>query len=330
MGHEGLTEAPTIAIFILSILVLTVGFVLSDFFEKERAHIRGGAILFAIAGGTSILLRIFYPGFNRITLAASGVLVLSCFVGFFFGRYWEQGAALEQASRRRVRLYILGAFLGVGISGLFLGKYASSIDVPPRQNIEAFGKDKFVVDKKDLLMLREIAQTAQNNKDHDAVVKLMTWVIQFQPDEESFFHLRAHAYRSLGEYRMEIEDRKVVLRLNPGFEKNHLPIIEDYILLKEYDNAQRWIRENKGSISDHDSRIMFDFFDLVCEILRREEYSSQMVAFKKAISDYPLSKDFAERFWRWHVLLDFVDRTAPPQAKILIKQLVDTLKQTAR
>src|SRR6266446_3968137 len=87
-------------------------------------------------------------------------------------------------------------------------------------------KGKLVVSKDDLLELREIADSAYETKDYGTAVKVMTWAIRFQDDEESFYRQRARAYKRQGDYRNEIKDRIRVYELNPGRELNHLPIIE--------------------------------------------------------------------------------------------------------
>jgi tetratricopeptide (TPR) repeat protein len=194
-------------------------------------------------------------------------------------------------------------------------------------------KDKVFVDKQDLQDLREIADGANQKQDYDAAVKVATWALRYEPDYEEMYRIRARAYKRKGPdfYRDEISDRQIVLRLNPTRELNHLPIIEDYILLKEYQSARAWIKEHKGSLRDQDETIMFEFFDLSCDIAEGRDYASRMREFQTSIQHQPLSKKFVERTWEWDYLETFFKQNPFSESKkAAIKNTIQLMKTTAR
>jgi len=119
--------------------------------------------------------------------------------------------------------------------------------------------------------------------------------------------------------------------LNPAREQNQLPIIEDYILLKQYDNAQAWIHDHKKEIADQDVRVMFSFFDLVCMILKQEEHTARSKEFQLELVKAPLSKQFVEKFWKPEFLISFLNDNPFPQAsKTEVTNLIQALQETAR
>lgn len=189
-------------------------------------------------------------------------------------------------------------------------------------------KGKFLVEKTDLIHLREIANGAYERHDCTSTVQLMDWAIPFQPGEESLYRVRARANKRLGNHRRDIEDRMEVLRLNPTRERNHLPIIEDYIFLREYQSAEGWIDKYRDKLTDPDVKEMFEFFAVVCEILKGENASSRLTTFRNRVSTQPLSKRFAENFWEWDALIGFAERSAEP-SKTAILQLIDLLIRTS-
>src|SRR6266568_3806775 len=83
-------------------------------------------------------------------------------------------------------------------------------------------KGKVIVGERDLLSLREIAERAYDRQDYHAAAELLTWAIQFKSDDEFFYRMRARAFHRLGpdHYPAEIEDRKIVLKLNPYRDSN--------------------------------------------------------------------------------------------------------------
>lgn len=195
------------------------------------------------------------------------------------------------------------------------------------------GRGKFLVEKQDLLRLREIAARAYDRGEYDATVRLITWALKFQSDDEEFYRIRARAYKRLGPdyYRSEIEDRKIVFRLNPARELNHLPLIEDYVLLNDCKSASTWIRGHESALRDSDVRIMFRFFDIVCQILEGREYSGAVARFRAELVGHPLSKHFATRFWEWGDIIAFVGRSPIPEsARAAIKDLVQVMRDTAK
>src|SRR5437879_9820452 len=90
-------------------------------------------------------------------------------------------------------------------------------------------RGKFLGDKEDLLQLRQIADRAYDHGDYDAAIKLTSFALRFQKDDEELYRIRARAYKRLGPayYPKEIEDRKVEWNLNPARQQNQLFIIED-------------------------------------------------------------------------------------------------------
>ena len=157
----------------------------------------------------------------------------------------------------------------------------------------------------------------------------MRWAIRFNDDEESFYRTRARAYKRSGDYSKDLEDRMKVFKLNPGLERNQLFIIEDLILLKQNQNAEKWIRDHQGSINGPDERTMFGFFNLVCTILDGRDYSSQEKAFRARISQYPLTQHFEEKFWKPDFLLLFLERNSLPEtSKTEIEGLIQALHRT--
>jgi tetratricopeptide (TPR) repeat protein len=241
-------------------------------------------------------------------------------------------------------IYIASAILTILVSSLALIKHLRSAWPQRRQLYVAglclllfigvsalFVRGKVFVDKKDLLGLHEIADSAYEAKDYGATVKLMDWAIQFNDNEESFYRSRARAYKRMGDYRKDLEDRKKVFQLNPARELNHLAMIEDFILLKENRNAEAWIGEHENSIKGPDEKTMFQFFDLVCTILEGREYSPQMKEFRTKISQYPLTKRFAEKTWDWQFILTYLEQNPiSEQSKATIRGLIQVMKDTAK
>jgi hypothetical protein len=192
-------------------------------------------------------------------------------------------------------------------------------------------RGKLVVGKQDLLELREIANGAYEVNDYGTTIRLMSWAIRFEDDEESFYRERARAHKRQGDYRNEIRDRIRVFALNPSRETNHLPIIEDFILLGECDNARAWIRDHENSIKESDEKTMFGFFGLVCDILGGREYSSEEVELRKRVSQYPLTEHFAKKFWDWETLSTFVEQSSiSEQQKENVRSLVQLLQGTSK
>ena len=188
-------------------------------------------------------------------------------------------------------------------------------------------RGKLLVGKKDLLELREIANGAYEVKDYGTTVRLMSWALRFEDGEESFYRERARAYKRQGDYRNEIRDRIRVYELNPGRETNHLPIIEDYILLGECNDAQSWIRAHENSIKESDEKTMFGFFGLVCDILAGKEYTSEEIEFRQRVAQYPLTEHFSRHFWDWETLPRFVEQSSPSeQQKDKIENLIHLLQ----
>jgi tetratricopeptide (TPR) repeat protein len=193
-------------------------------------------------------------------------------------------------------------------------------------------RDKVLVDESDLITLREIADAANKTGDYDAAVKLTTWAVQFKPDDEELYRTRARAYKHKGPqfYPDEIADRQLVLRLNPTRELNHLPIVEDYILLKKYESARKWIGDYRNSIKSHDERMMFDFFEIVCDVLEARNSTTRADEFTTSVRNRPLSKKFVNNTWEWNYLDSFLDQNPfPATSKQTIKDLVIFLKSTA-
>jgi len=190
------------------------------------------------------------------------------------------------------------------------------------------------VDKNDLLLpLREITDSALKKDDPDTAVKVATFALRFHPHDEDILRKRARAFKRLGPqyYKDEIRDREQVVLENPDRQENHLPIIEDYILLKEYDNAESWMQHHASAITDHDVKLMFEFFGVVCQVLKGEEYSSTVANFERHVKQTPLSKNFVEKFWISKYLIDFVNQNPLPESsKKTIRDLDDLLRQTAR
>ena len=141
-------------------------------------------------------------------------------------------------------------------------------------------KSKVCASKQDYLRLREVATDAYRRQDYNSVIGIMSWVQQFQYDDDSMFRLRALAYKRLGDYRREIADREKAFHLNPGRERNHLPIVEGYILLRENDNAEAWMQRYRGVITNSDTKTMFDFLYLICGVLKGNEHSSRVAQLK--------------------------------------------------
>jgi hypothetical protein len=195
-------------------------------------------------------------------------------------------------------------------------------------------RDRTFVDKNDLrLPLREIAESAYKKSDFDTTVKAVTFALRFHPDDEDLLRMRARAYKRLGPqyYEDEIRDRKLAVIYNPDRQENHLPIIEDYILQKKYDNAEAWIEQNANKITDHEVKLMFEFFAVVCQILKGEEHTSAVKNLESEIRKTPLSKKFIENFWSSKYLMDFLNENPfPESSKKTIKELDDLLRQTAR
>ncbi len=171
------------------------------------------------------------------------------------------------------------------------------------------------------------------NKTHfDTTVKAATFALRFRPDDEELLRMRARSYKRLGPeyYRDEIADRERVIIRNPDRQENYLPIIEDHILLKEYDIAEAKMRQHASTITDHEIKLMFEFFAVVCKILKGEEYSSVVYNLEKNVSQTPLTKKFIES-WNSKYLIDFVNENSFPEpSKRKIKELDDLLRQTAR
>jgi tetratricopeptide (TPR) repeat protein len=191
-------------------------------------------------------------------------------------------------------------------------------------------RSKVSVDKRDLLGLHEIADSAYDAKDYGATVKLMDWAIRFDDNEESFYRSRALAYKRMGEYRKDLEDRKKVFQLNPARELNQVAMIEDFILLKENRNAEEWIGKYENSIKGPDEKTMFQFFDLVCAILEGREYSPQLKEFWTKISQYPLTKRFVGK-WDWQFILAYLEQnTISEHSKATIRELIQVMKDTAK
>lgn len=188
---------------------------------------------------------------------------------------------------------------------------------------------KYVASRYELLTLREIAEQAHQSEAPTVAIRLMSWAIQFEPDEESFYRVRARGYKRTGDYQNEIVDRKKVLELNPGRERNHLPIIEDYILLKEYDHARQWISEHRRTIADQDVQTMFDFFDLLIAALKNEEHLSQVSNFRARAARFPLTNDF-KAFWDWTVLDSFMATNSPRPFQPTYRELVSQLNESKR
>ncbi len=69
-------------------------------------------------------------------------------------------------------------------------------------------RDKIFVNKQDLLLLREIADDANKKEDHDAAARIATWTLQYDPDDEELYRIRARAYKRKGPdfYQNEIRD----------------------------------------------------------------------------------------------------------------------------
>ncbi len=189
------------------------------------------------------------------------------------------------------------------------------------------------VDKNDLFLpLREIAESASKKNDFDTTVRAATFALRFRADDEELLRMRARAYKQLGPeyYKDEIADRQRVVVHNPDRQENHLPIVEDYILLKEYDNAEAWMQHHASTITDHEIKLMFQFFAVVCQILKGEEYSSAVNNFETNIRKTPLTKKFIEG-WKSKYLIDFLNENPfPESSKKKIKELDDLLRQTAR
>jgi|SRR5579864_1560107 len=240
-------------------------------------------------------------------------------------------------------IYIASAILTILVSSLALIKHFRSAWPQRRQLYVAglcvllfigvsalFVRGKVFVDKKDLLGLREIADSAYEFKDYGATVKLMDWAIQFNDNEESFYRSRARANKRMGNYQMDLDDRMRVLKLNPARELNHLPIIEDFILLGQNQNAEGWIREHESSIKEPDEKTMVQFFGLVCTILERREYSPQLKEFRTKISQYPLTKRFVAK-WDWQFILTYLEQNPiSEQSKATIRELIQAVKDTAK
>lgn len=247
-----------------------------------------------------------------LSLVLTIVSAMSSFITIFLGFMFIFEHRKPNWSLRR-RIGVAGACL-VALIALSVGAVRS----------------KVFVDKKDLLGLREIADGAYEAKDYGATVKLMEWAIHFNDNEESFYRSRARAYKRMGEYRKDLEDRKKVLQLNPARELNHLAMIEDFILLKENRNAEAWIREHENLPKGSDEKTMFQFFGLVCTILDGQEHSLQEKEFRTRISQYPLTKRFVEK-WDWQFILTFLEQNPiSEQSKAEIRELIQVMKDTAK
>jgi tetratricopeptide (TPR) repeat protein len=110
-------------------------------------------------------------------------------------------------------------------------------------------RDKILVEKRDLFELRQIADSAYKKADYDVSARTLKFALRFDSGDEDLHRRLARSYKRLGDYRAEIEERKIAFRLNPSRDENHLAIIEDYILLKEYDNAETWILFRRPALS---------------------------------------------------------------------------------
>src|SRR5882724_12912118 len=193
--------------------------------------------------------------YNGLLVYLGGIAaVVQIFFGFL---YYVDLAKPKWSLRKRSALSFLFLAVFVGISG-WITRNKTLVD-----------RNATFIDKNDLhLPLREIADSAYKKNDFDTTVKAATFALRFRPDDEELLRMRARSYKRLGPeyYRDEIADRERVIIRNPDRQENYLPIIEDHILLKEYDIAEAKMRQHASTITDHEIKLMFEFFAVVCKI----------------------------------------------------------------
>jgi hypothetical protein len=197
----------------------------------------------------------------------------------------------------------------------------------------SLSKTRLIVKKQDFLTLRETADGANKRGDYDTTIGLVTWTLQFDRNDEALYRTRARAYKHKGPayYEREIEDRKVVVRLNPARELNQLPIVEDYVLLKRYEAAQAWISKHEGSINNNNVRTMFGFFHVVCLVLQGNDSASAIANFHRDVTDHPPTKSFVTDFWKDRYLLSFLNENPIlPSSKATIEEQIKFLNDSAR
>ena len=205
-----------------------------------------------------------------------------------------------------------------------LSRLASEKDKQNTKLIEKL-KNTQSLSSHQILTLKGLSKVEFRKGNYALAIRLMEVVSPLVSEDRDFDELRCRAYKNLKMYRASISCFRTLFKLHPVGNVTHLLVIESFILIKDFDGALTWIRANGNKIVDPNIATVFKFFELICRMMRLDNYALEYNEYLRRIEKNPINP-YYHQFLNIQDLVELAN--ALPLGENLRKDLVSVIRLT--
>jgi|GEM_PF-2201276 len=227
----------------------------------------------------------------------------------------------------KLRVFFLCFFLGFGLMASFICLGNVPFATLLLKNITA--------KQHDMIRIYEKAEELQDSREHRYAIAYANSGLTLL-DKTSFDHLKlradflrmkGHSYKRLGgreNLRRSTDCYLDFLKINPYRERANLIVIENHIMLDEYDKALDHVAHSLGRVETTDVINMLNCLHVVLKICKKEPYQEELRKFYQYIKGKPVRRIFGVKYWKWEWLLEYFDKNELPMDVLLaMKRLIE-------